>query len=169
MATHSSILAWRSPWTEEPGRLQSMGSQRVGHNCAIIIHSCYIMGFPGGTSGKEPACQCRRCKRHGFDPWVRKIPWRRVWLPTPIFLPREFHEQRSLTGYSPWGRKESDTTEWVTLTLYWGRRHKILWNGQKSYLCSPCKDLLKSFIFLFLKLCFMSWKLFAISRWLQIL
>ena len=43
-------------------------------------------GFPGGTSGKEPACQCRRHKRPGFDPWVRKIPWRRAWQPTPVFL-----------------------------------------------------------------------------------
>ena len=46
-------------------------------------------GFPGGTSGKEPACQCRRHKRHGFDPWVGKIPW--AWQPTPVFLPGELH------------------------------------------------------------------------------
>ena len=51
--------------------------------------------------GKEPACKCRRCKRRGFDPWVRKIPWRRAWLPTPVFLPEESHGQRSLAGYSP--------------------------------------------------------------------
>ena len=44
------------------------------------------MGFPGGTSGKEPTCQWGRHKRHGFDPWVRKIPWRRVWQPIPVFL-----------------------------------------------------------------------------------
>ena len=43
-------------------------------------------GFPGGASGKEPACQCRRLRRCGFDPWVRKIPWKRAWQPTPIFL-----------------------------------------------------------------------------------
>ena len=67
-------------------------------------------GFPCGTSGKESACQCRRCKRHGFNPWVRKIPWRKKWQPTPVFLPGETH-QRSPAGYSPWGRKESDTTE----------------------------------------------------------
>ena len=52
-----------------------------------------------------------QCRRSGFDPWVRKIHWRREWLPTPVFLPREFHAQRSLEGYSPWGLKESDTTE----------------------------------------------------------
>ena len=68
-------------------------------------------GFPGGTSGKEPACQCRRHKRSGFDPWVWKIPWRRAWQPTPVFLHGESHGQRSLAGYSPWGHKEMDTTE----------------------------------------------------------
>ena len=65
--------------------------------------------FLGGTSGKEPICQCRRCKRCGFDPWVGKIPWRRAWQPTPAFLPGESHGQRSLAGYSSWGHKESDT------------------------------------------------------------
>ena len=58
-------------------------------------------GFPGGASGKEPACQCRRCKRLRSDPWVGNIPWKRKWLPTPLFLPGNFHGQRSLVGYSP--------------------------------------------------------------------
>ena len=47
----------------------------------------------------------------GFDPWVGKIPWRREWLPTPVFLPQEFHGLRSLAGYSPCGRKELYMTE----------------------------------------------------------
>ena len=59
------------------------------------------MGFPGSASGKEPACQCRRHKRCGFNPWVGKIPWRRKWHPTPVFLPGESLGQRSLVGYSP--------------------------------------------------------------------
>ena len=67
--------------------------------------------FPSGTSGKESYCQCRRHKRHGFNPWVGKIPWSRKWQPTSVFLPGEFHGQRSLAGYSPWGHKESDMTE----------------------------------------------------------
>ena len=46
-------------------------------------------GFPGGASGKEPACQSRRPRRHGFDAWVRKISWRRAWQPTPVFLTGE--------------------------------------------------------------------------------
>ena len=52
-----------------------------------------------------------QCKRHGFNPWVGKIPWKRKWQPTPIFLPGKSHGQRSLVGHSPWGHKESDTTE----------------------------------------------------------
>ena len=55
-----------------------------------------MLGFPGGTSGKEPAYQSKRWKRHQFDPWVGKIPWRRAWQPTPVFLPGESHGQRSL-------------------------------------------------------------------------
>ena len=47
----------------------------------------------------------------GFDPWVRKIPWSRKWQPTPVFLPGEFHGQRSLKGYSPWSLEESDMTK----------------------------------------------------------
>ena len=67
--------------------------------------------LPRWLSGKKSACQCRRCKRCKFDPWVGKIPWRRKWPLAPVFLPGESHAQRSLAGYSPWGRKESDTTE----------------------------------------------------------
>ena len=65
---------------------------------------------PGGTSGKEPACQYRRCRRRGFDAWVRKIPWMRAWQLTPVFLPGESH------GQGAWwatvrGVAESDMTE----------------------------------------------------------
>ena len=75
---------WEIPFTEE-----------------IIEH----VENPGGAAGKESACQCRRHKRHGFDPWVRKIPWRGAWHPTPVFLPGESHGQRNLVGCSPRGRK----------------------------------------------------------------
>ena len=64
--------------------------------------------FPGSLDGKESACKCRRLR---FDTWVRKIPWRRAWQPTPVSLPGKAHGQRSLVGYSPWGCTESDTTE----------------------------------------------------------
>ena len=62
-----------------------------------LMHVLYL--FPGGSSGKERACQCRAHKRHGFDPWVGKIPWRRAWQRTLVLLPEEFHGQRSLAGY----------------------------------------------------------------------
>ena len=74
----------------------------------IFWNNC---NFPGGTSGKEPACQCRRRKRLGFSSWAGKIPWRRAWHPTPVFLPGESHGQRSLAGYSSSGWKESDRAE----------------------------------------------------------
>ena len=52
-----------------------------------------------------------QCRSPRFDPWVGKIIWRKEWQPIPVFLPGEFHGQRSLMGHSPWGRKELDTTE----------------------------------------------------------
>ena len=61
---------------------------------------------------------CMQCRRPGFDPWVGKIPWRRKWQPTPVSLPGKSHGQRSLVGCSPWGCKESGTTEWLTLTQH---------------------------------------------------
>ena len=67
--------------------------------------------LPWWCSGKESACQCRRCKRQGFDLWVGKITSRRKWQPIPVFLPKNSHGQRSMVGYSPWGHKVSGTTE----------------------------------------------------------
>ena len=81
MAPHSSTLAWKSPWMEEPGGLQSMGSLRVGHDWATSL-SLFTY-----------------------------IHWRRKWQPTPVFLPGESQGQRSLVGCRLWGRTESDTTE----------------------------------------------------------
>ena len=88
----------------------------------------FSLSFPGGTNSKEYTCQCRRCKRRGFDLWVGKIPWRRKWRPTPGFLPRKSQGQRSLAGYSPWSRKKSDTTEQLALSL---STHYLHWGLQK--------------------------------------
>ena len=77
----------------------------------ILLLGMQANGSSHVVNGKKSACQCRRCRRHGFDPWVRKIPWRKQWLPTPVFLPGESHGQRSLVDYSPWVRKELDRTE----------------------------------------------------------
>ena len=81
MAPHSSILAWKIPWTEEPGRLQTMGSRRVGHDWATSL---------------------------SLFPFTH---WRGKWQPTPVFLPGESQGRGSLVGYCLWGRTESDTTE----------------------------------------------------------
>ena len=81
MATHSSSLAGRIPWTEEPGELQSMGSLRVRHDG---VTSLLLFTF---------------------------MPWRRKWQPTPVFLPGESQGRGSLVGCSLWVRIESDTTE----------------------------------------------------------
>ena len=67
---------------------------------------------------KGPTCQCR-CKRCRFNPWVGKIPWRKEWQPTPVFLPGESHGQRSLEGYSPQGHKESDMTKQARMPFLW--------------------------------------------------
>ena len=64
-----------------------------------------MRGFPGGLDSKKKKKSVPSAWDLGFIPWVRKIPWRREWLPTPVFLSGEFHTQRSLAGYSPWGRK----------------------------------------------------------------
>ena len=81
MAPHSSALAWKIPWMEEPGRLQSMGSLRVGHDWATSLSLFTFMHR------------------------------RRKWQPTPVFLPGESQGRGSLVGCRLWGRTESDTTE----------------------------------------------------------
>ena len=81
MASHSSILPWTIPWTEEPGRLQSMGSLPARHDWATSLSLFTFM------------------------------LWRRIWQPTPVFLPGESQERRSLVGCCLWGLTESDMTE----------------------------------------------------------
>ena len=68
----------------------------------ITLITWYLSWWLGG---KEFTFQCRRLRRCGFDPWVGKIPWRKKWESTPVFLPAKSHGQRSLAGYSPWGCK----------------------------------------------------------------
>ena len=81
MAPHSSTRAQKIPWTEEPGRLQSMGSRRVGRDLATSLSLSTFMN------------------------------WRRKWQPTPVFLPGESQGRGSLVGGRLWGRTELDTTE----------------------------------------------------------
>ena len=109
MATHSRTIAWKIPWTEEPGRLQSMGSHRVRHDWATSLHFIVQTGFPGGTVVKNPSANAGDGR--GFYPWVGKIPWRRKRQPTPVLLPGKCYGQRSLASFSPRGCKELDMIE----------------------------------------------------------
>ena len=76
--------------------------------------SCLFSNNNIFSVGAELTCQCKRC---GFNPWVRKIPWNRKWQPTPVFLTEKFHGQRNMAGYSPWDCEELDTTEQSTATI----------------------------------------------------
>ena len=79
----------------------TLKTQMLSHQNPTYV----LLGFPGGTSGKESTCQCRRRKRCRFYPWVRKIPWRKKGQPTSVFLPEKSDGQRSLACYSPRGHK----------------------------------------------------------------
>ena len=71
----------------------------------VFCHHTHSWSFPDGASGKEPAYQYRRYKRHIFNPCVRKISWGMAWQPTPVFFPGKSHGHRSLVGYSLWGHQ----------------------------------------------------------------
>ena len=77
---------------------------------SCYMHLYFDMGFPGGSVIKNPPASRGR-RRCGFDTWVRKIPRRWAWQPTPVFLPGESHGQQSLVGYSSQGHEESNMTE----------------------------------------------------------
>ena len=99
---------------------------------SYILH----VGFPGGTSGKEPACQCRRHKRWGLDPWFGKIPWGRHGNPLQYSCLENLHGQRSLVGYSLWGLKESDTTEWLSTAQHIdGCDRQVKWEEISELFC----------------------------------
>ena len=126
-------------------------------NCKLVTISFFeipplFLGFPGGASVKESACQCRRCKRlrfnRWFNPWIGKILWRRAWQPTLVLLPGESHGQRSSAGYSPWGRR-----------LGHAREH--------AHVCDNTQSLSSSFFFLLAMPCGM-WDLSSLTRdWTQ--
>ena len=155
MAPHSSTFAWKIPWMEEPGRLQSMGSLELDTTERLPFHfSLWCIGKGNGNPlqcsclenprdreawwaaiygvaqswtrlkqlSSSSSSQCRRHRRCKFDRWVEKIPWRRKWQPTLVFLPGKSCGQRNLMSYSPWGCKESDTTKWQSLHT---RMHKL--------------------------------------------
>ena len=80
---------------KNPPAMRKIWVQSLGWEDHLEKGKATQRGFTGDVSGKEPACQCRRHKRRGFDPWVGEIPWRREWQPTPVFLLGESHGWRA--------------------------------------------------------------------------
>ena len=129
MAPHSSTLAWKIPWTEEPVRLQSMGSLRVGHDWATSLSLFTFMHWtrkwqptpvflPRESQGWGSLVGCSSWGHEQSDTyWVTSLSlftfmhWRRKWQPTRVFLPEESQGWWSLVGCHLWGHTESDTTE----------------------------------------------------------
>ena len=130
-------VGWAEPSSLANTHLSSLGT--VGPQCwkawaepshqfllfFLEIRFLYLItGLPWWLSGKESPCQWRRLRKRGYEgdsrnmsliPWIRKIPWRRKWQPTPVFLLGESYGQRNLVGYSPWGHKESEMTEQLSV------------------------------------------------------
>ena len=99
---HHALAGW--PWQSH---LTSLCLSLFTYKMSKLKYpSRVVIGFfTGGASGKECGCQCRRWKRCKCDPCIGKIPWRRKWQPTPVFLPGKSYGQRSLAGYSPWSAR----------------------------------------------------------------
>ena len=96
-------LSWQvTPWSivtiARMGILSQESSPVPQFESINSLAVSILRGFRGGAHGKEPTCQCRKHKRHGFDPWVGKSPYRRKWQPTLVFLPGESHGQGNLAG-----------------------------------------------------------------------
>ena len=137
MAPHSSTLAWKIPWTQEPGRLQSLGHKELDMTERLHFH--FSLSCIGEGNGHPPQCSCLENPRDGGAWWASVygvtqnrtslkrlcssssdttevtqhtcMHWRRKWQPTPVFLPRESQVWRSLVGCRLWGHTESDTID----------------------------------------------------------
>jgi len=96
------FLSQQLPRMQPQKEVQMLNLSWSDFDTASYIKLVFMWGLLWWLNGKESAFQCRR---HGFYPWVGKIPWRRKWQPLPLFLPGKSYEQRSLAGYSPWGHK----------------------------------------------------------------
>ena len=134
-------ITWRREWQPTavflPGESMDRGAWQAtvhGVTKSQTWLRDFQFQFSGGANDKERACKCGRYKRYGFDPWVGKIPWRRKWQPTPVFLPGESHGSQSLAGYS-------HRQTWLTQLS----EHPWLWSSKKrnnlqSLENGTCKD-----------------------------
>ena len=159
--THSLITFIEClPWLSTKPGTEKMKISKTSHclylhgatdTDQIITQTYKLRGSPGVTSGRKPTCQCRRHKRHGFNPWIKKIPWMRAWQQILVFLPGESFGQRSLEGYlstglqrvrQDWGRLAHThmnlRNEFFVFTClqnayqYCQTTHKTIW----SFVCS---------------------------------
>ena len=99
-------LSWRFAWS------LTLLWPKIKPCLALSLSTGWL---PRWLNCREFACQCRRLRSHGLNPSVEKIPWRREWQPTPVFLPGKFHGQRSLMGYSSWSPEELDMIEQLSM------------------------------------------------------
>ena len=129
MKTFSDSLQQKCPRQKILSELTKLCGQKKKERETELVHGSWLRSIsisnrtfhhlPQWLSSKESACQCRTHRRCRFDPWVRKIPWRRKRQHTSVFLHGKSHGQRSLVGYSPWGHKGLDMTEWLSTWHTW--------------------------------------------------
>ena len=94
------LYTMRTLWPKKQRGFSSLKLNLIAEEKSCLAVHAACQGLPGDASGKEHTCQCRRHKKCGFSPWIGKIPWRRAWQLTPVFLPGDSHGQRSLAGPS---------------------------------------------------------------------
>ena len=117
MTSLSCVRLFVTPWTAAYQAPPSMGFSRQEYPSGLPLPSLLLRW----CSGKKSVCHCRR---HVFHPWVRMIPWRRKWQPTPVFLFEESHAQEDyLMGYSPWCHRESDVAKQLSMHYNTQRSH----------------------------------------------
>ena len=121
----SRVLLFATPWTVAFQAPPSMGFSRQEYWSGLPFPPPGDLPNPGIEPG-SPALQADTLPfEPPSKPWLQKIPWRRKWQPILVLLPGTFHGQRSLEGYSPWGRKESNTTEWLRFTS--SKKFNVKW------------------------------------------
>jgi len=121
-----------SPRNSSMNNLKFLDQSRSwGFSVCLGFFCCFCFAYDvlGASLVAHKVKNLTQCRRPRFDSWVGKIPRRREWQPTPVFLPGESHGQRSLAGYSPCSHTESDTTEWLSPSLSWGTKftQKLNW------------------------------------------